>query len=67
MNSTLLFALGMAIATFFAALMLHQAFSKRSILGLEDSAPARSHSWLSPVGSAFLLAVGFAALVLTLA
>ena len=67
MNSTLLFALGMAIATFFAALMLHQALSSRSILGSEESTPTRSFAWLSPVGSAFLAAIAFAAAVLTLA
>ena len=67
MNSTLLFALGMAIATFFAALTLHQALSNHSILGSEACTPTRIFVWLSPVGSALLVAIAFAATVLTFA
>lgn len=66
MNSTVMFAVGMAIAAFFAALMLQQALSDSSVLGTDGRTRNSGYRWLSPVSSAFIVAVSFAALALML-
>ena len=65
MNTTLIFSTGMAVAVFFAVLMLHQAYSTKPILGSDGK--AGESPWLASIGSALMTAIGFGALVSLLA